>query len=394
MRVIKLGCYVSALERQHMEHFPSSFPRRSIVLLLAWLSLIICAQAQTVSNNTDQSWTVTTVVKGPGAPIRTIEKYSKSGSKTVYEKNEEVLGPDGYRPSFYIEKETDQEDATTTRSIQHSYRPDGSGRKQLVQVTEEEAKDLPNGESNVVRTTSKPTPEGDLQIVEREDVETRKGGPESQDTKSTIYRTNSAGKISDDLAPARQTFEQRKRGDNDHIETTKTTKWVDSGNGGLKLAEISEKVVKEEGENRTSEERVSLADFEGNLWEVSRTVVKDTQSHGQELETAETYSMDVPGKGRDGQFHLVQRVTTVRSGDAGRTTTERQTEQIDPVGLDLKVMTKTSDVVTSGPAGTEETKTTRARNPDGTFGVISVETSNSDKAPGTELQSSQSNQPQ
>ena len=143
-----------------MEHFPSSFPRRSIVLLLAWLSLIILAEAQTVSNNTDQSWTVTTVAKGPGAPLRTTEKCSKSGSKILCEKNVEVLGPDGYRPSFYIETETDQEDATTTRSIQHSYRPDGSGRKQLVQVTEEETKHLPNGESDVVRTTSKPNPGG------------------------------------------------------------------------------------------------------------------------------------------------------------------------------------------------------------------------------------------
>ena len=31
-------------------------------------------------------------------------------------------------------------------------------------------------------------------------------------------------------------------------------------------------------------------------------------------------------------------------------------EQIDPVGLDLKVMAKTSDVVTSGPSGTKRRK--------------------------------------
>jgi hypothetical protein len=367
-----------------MEHLPTSFPRRLVVLLLASLSSITCAEAQTVSNNTDQSWTVTTVVKGPGAPRRTIEKYSKSGGKTVYEKNEEVLGPDGYRPAFYIEKETVQEDATTSRSTEHSYRPDANGRKQLTQVTEEEAKDLPNGESSVVRTTSKPNPEGDLQVVEREDLETTKSDAESQATKSTTYRTASAGKTRDNPAPVRQTLEQRKRGDDEHSETTKTTKWVDSGNGGLKLAEMSEKVVKEDGENRTSEEHVWLPDSAGNLSEVSQTVVKGTQSHGQNVETAETYSADVPGKGRDGQLHLVQRVTTVRSGDPDRTTTEQQVEQIDAVGQDLKVLTKISDVVTSGPSGSEETKTTRARNPDGTFSVSSVETSNSDKPPGTE----------
>jgi hypothetical protein len=375
-----------------MEHFPSSFPRRSMVLLLACVSSILCAEAQTVSNSTDQSWTVTTVAKGPGGPLRTTEKCSKSDSKVLCEKNVEVLGSDGYRPSFYTETETDQEDATTTRSIQRSYRPDGNGRKQLAQVTEEETNHLPNGESNVVRTTSKPNPEGNLQIVQREDVETRKSGPESQETKSTTYRINSDGNVNGNMAAVRQTNEQQKRGDNDRIETTKSTKSVDSGKGGLELAETSETVVKQDGENRTTEESISRPDAEGNLAEVSRTVVKHTQSQGQNVETAETYSLDVPGKSRDGQFHLIQRVTTVRSGDAGRTTTEM--EQIDPVGLDLKVMTKISDVATSGPAGTEERKTTRARNPDGTFSVSSVETSNSDKAPGTELQSSPSNQPQ
>jgi hypothetical protein len=377
-----------------MEHFPSSFPRRSMVLLLVCLSSVICAEAQTGSNNADQSWTVTTVAKGPGAPLRTTEKCTKSGSKTLCEKNVEVHGADGYRPSFYTETETDQEDATTTRSIQRSYRPDGNGRKQLVQVTEEETNHLPNGESDVARTTSKPNPEGNLQIVEREDVETRKSGPDSQEIKSTTYRINSDGNVNGNMAAVRQTDVRQKRGDNDSTVTTRTTKSADSGTGGLGLAEISEKVVKQEGENRTTEESISVPDAEGNLAEVSRTVVKDTQSQGQNVETAETYSLDVPGKSRDGQFHLIQRVTTVRSGDAGRTTTEQQMEQIDPVGLDLKVMTKTSDVATSGPAGTEQTKTTRARNPDGTFSVSSVETSNSDKAPGTETQSSPSNQPQ
>ena len=279
-------------------HFPSSFPRRSIVLLLAWLSLIIFAEAQTVSNNTDQSWTVTTVAKGPGGPLRTTEKCSKSGSKTLCEKNVEVLGPDGYRPSFYIETETDQEDATTTRSIQRSYRPDGNRRKQLTQVTEEETKHCPNGESDVDRPTSKPNPEGNLQIVEREVVETTKSGPESEETKSTTYRINSGGNINGNMAPVRQTVEQQKRGDNDRTETTKTTKSVDSGKGGLELAEMSEKVVKQDGENRTTEESISRPDVEGNLAEVSRTVVKGTQSHGQNVETAETYSLDVPVRSR------------------------------------------------------------------------------------------------
>ena len=332
-------------------------------------------------------------MKGTGGPLRTTEKYSESGSTTLYERNVEVLGPDGYRPSFEIEIETIRVDATTTRSLQRSYSPDGNGRKQLTQVTEEDTKLLPNGDSAVVRTTSKPTPEGDLRIVECEFVETRSGGPESQDTLRTVYGIGGGGNVSGNPAPVRQTHEELSGGDNGQIETTKTTKLVDDGNGRLQLAEINEKVVRKDGENRTTEERISVPNSEGNLAEVSRTVVKETQSHSQFSETVEAYSIDVPGRSRDGKLHLIQRVTTVRSGDSSRTTTEQQIEQIDPVGQDLKVMIKTADVVTSGPAGTDETKTIRERNPDGTFSIISFESGKSDQASGIGLQASPSNQP-
>ncbi len=336
-----------------------------------------------------------TVVTGTGGPLLETEKYTKSGSKTLYTKNVEELGPDGYRTSYDIEKETVQQDATTTRSTERRYSPDGSGRKQLVQVIEEQTKHLPNGESTVVRTTSDPTPGGNLQIIKREVAETRNSGPESQEIETSTYLSDSGGgSSSGDLGPVWQTHEQQERSDNDHTKTTKTTELADFGQGGWKLSELREKVVKQDGENRTTEESVSRPDFEGKLSEVSRTSAHDRQSHGQDVETAETYSLDVPGRTRDGQLHLIQRVTTVRAGDAGRTTTEEQIEQIDPDGLDLKVMTRISDVVTSGPAGTGETRTTSVRNPNGSFSVTSTEELKSDQPLGIQPQSSPSDQSQ
>ncbi len=353
---------------------------------------MVSLAAQTAANNAEQSWTVTTVVKGTGSPVRKTEKYSKSGTKTLYTEHVEQLGPDGYQPSYDIEKETVREDATTTRSTARRYSPDGSGRKQLVEATEEETKHLSNGESTVVRTTSNPTPEGDLRIVKREVAKTRTTGPGSQQTETSIYLADSGDGISGNLAPVWQTQEEQKRSGND-LTKTSTTKLADFGSGGFKLAEVTENTVKQDGENRTAEESASRPDFEGNLSEVSRTVVHERQSHGQSVETAETYSLDVPGRTRDGQLHLVQRVTTtVRGADAGRTTTEQQIEQIDPDGLALKVMTRVSDVVTSGPAGTEETRTTSVRNPDGNFTVTSTEEVKSDQPPGIPPQSSPSNQ--
>jgi hypothetical protein len=60
----------------------------------------------------------------------------------------------------------------------------------------------------------------------------------------------------------------------------KRTLLIPDGNGNWQVGEVTEQTVKQDGKNRTTEERISRPDVNGKLSELSRTV-------GQETETAE-----------------------------------------------------------------------------------------------------------
>ena len=98
--------------------------------------------------------------------------------------------------------------------------------------------------------------------------------------------------------------------------------------------------------------------------------------------------MDVPGLARDGSLHLNQRVTTVQKKDSGGEITEQRVEQPnpgDPHG-GLQVRAKTKYTVLYGASGTQQTKTVQARDANGAFDVISVETRKSDQVPAAQVQ--------
>jgi len=62
--------------------------------------------------------------------------------------------------------------------------------------------------------------------------------------------------------------EQQKRGLNGELELMKTTSLRDA-NGGWDVYEVGEWTTKEDDGNRSTEERISRRDFEGNISPVS-----------------------------------------------------------------------------------------------------------------------------
>ena len=60
------------------------------------------------------------------------------------------------------------------------------GGKQLVEVIEEEKHSLAGGDSKVVRSTSDPDVNGNLQLIRRRIEETKKSKPNVEDTKTTV----------------------------------------------------------------------------------------------------------------------------------------------------------------------------------------------------------------
>ena len=367
---------------------------KSMISVILCVGSVLCARAQDAQpNNTNESWTATTQtsVDNPN-PSRTTESHVKSGNRSVDKQSVEVLGPNGrYLPDSETDKETVQVNATTTRTVERTYRWDVNGQRSLVQVTEEEARSSASGDAQVVRTSSNPDANGNLHVVQREVADTRKTSPDAEETKTTVYRSDGNG----GLNPSLRTQELQKRSADHRVEVKKTTLVPDSS-GNWEVGEVKESTINQDGRNRTSEERVSHPDSEGRLSEVSRTVGKETESAaGEKNNTVETYSTDAPGLAPDGSLHLNQRVTTVQKKDSSGKTTEQQVEQPnsgDP-NAGLQVSTKTKYIVLYGASGTQQTKTIQAHDINGTFSVVSVETKKSDQAPAAQVQIAPSDKP-
>ena len=359
------------------------------LLIAPMISVILCvgsaarAQAQDAQpKSVDESWTATTQTHVDNTnPLRTTENHSKSGNRSVDKQRVEVLGPDGrYQPGSDTETETTQVNATTTRTVVRTYGWDANGQRYLMKVAEEEARGSASGDVHVVRTTSSSDANGNLRVALREVADTTKRSPDAQETRTMVYLADGNG----GFTPSVQTRELQKRKAGDEVEV-KTTTLYPGANGNWQLGEAVEKTIKDDGKNRTVEDRVSRPDSEGEVAQFSHTLSKETETAPGEISnTVETYSTVVPGVAQDGSLHLKQRVTTVRNKSSDRTT--EQVEQPNPGNPTdgLQVRAKTKYTVQYAASGTQQTKTIQVRDTNGTFNLVSDETQKTQAVPPTQ----------
>ncbi len=348
------------------------------------------SDSQTVEEPT-KSWRATKDLKSDDLiperiPVRIIESHSQNGNRMLDKRSVEIRGTEGhFEPYQDVERETLTIDASTVRTTMRTFARDVNGRKALVQVTEEEKHIQSGNDSNIVRVTYNPNVNGRLQPVQREIVETKTISKGVEETNTTVMLTN----INGGLAPAFKTHELRKRAANDTVETEKTT-WLPDGNGKWQVSEVRQATARQEGTNRTTEERVSRLDSEGKLGEVSHVVSQDSEStSGDKRSVVETYSIDVPGTTRDGSLHLIERKTsTGSSSSTGEQATEQKVEQINPgdPGSGLRVSVLVDGKIVPGPAGEQSTVTIRGRDSNGNLGVVSVDTTKADRIPTIQFQ--------
>ena len=131
--------------------FATTLLAYSIFSVILCVGSAVCVRAQDAqANKTDESWTTTTQTSVDHAnPSRTLESHSKSDNRSVDKQRVEVLGSDGrYQPYYDTETETIQVNATTTRTVVREYRWDTDGRRNLLQVTEQESQSSPNGDTH------------------------------------------------------------------------------------------------------------------------------------------------------------------------------------------------------------------------------------------------------
>jgi hypothetical protein len=326
----------------------------------------VVAQTSDSRNAEDstKSWTATTDLKsddlGPQhVPVRITESHSQNGNRTVDQRSVEIRGTDGHLGPFQdVERETLTVDASTVRTTLRTFARDVNGRKALVQVTEEEKHTLSGDDSNIVRVTYNPDVNGRLQPVQREIVETKNIGKDLEEANTTVMLSS----VNGGLAPAFKTREVRKRAADDTVETEKTT-WLLDVNGNWQVNEVRHATIRQEGTNRTTEERVSRLDSQATLGEISHAVSKESEStSGENRSVVETYSIDVPGTAPDGSLHLVEHKTSTESLiSTGGRATEQRVEQIKPgdPGSGLRVSVLVDGKMVREPSGEQSTVTIR-----------------------------------
>ena len=354
--------------------------------------------AQTAdSQTTDQankSWTATTDFNRKNVnPMRMIESHRQNGNRTVDTRSVEIPGSDGHFEHYQdIERETLQVDATTARITTRTFCRDVNRRKTLVDVTEEEKHTGPGGDSKIDRITSASDLNGRLQPVRREIVETQNTDMDMEETNSTVMLADGNG----GLAPAIKTRELRKRAASDTVETEKTT-WLLDVNRNWQVNEVRHATTRQEGTNRTTEERLSRLDSQGKLREVSHVVVKESESASEEKRSVvETYSIDVPGTAPDGSLHFIERKTSTESlSPTGERATDKKIEQVNPgdPSSGLRVSVLVDGKMVPGPLGERSTVTIRARDVNGNFGIVSVDTTTSDRIPTIQVQQTPAGKP-
>jgi hypothetical protein len=384
--------------------------RASSVVIVSWVLVVIGAYylcpsafAQTSDSGTaeepSKSWTATTDLKSSDLapqriPVRIIESHSENGDRTLDKRSVEIRGSDGHFERYQdVERETLTVDASTVRTTMRTLTRDVNGVKALVQVTEEEKHILPGDGANIVRVTSNPDVNGRLQPVQREIVETKKIGKDLEETNTTVMLPN----VNGGLAPAFKTHEVRKRSANNTIESQKTTLLPD-GAGNWQVNEVRQATIRQEQTDRTTDERVSRLDSEGKLGEVSHVVSKESEStSGEKRSLVETYSIDVPGATRDGSLHLIEHKTsTEHSSSTGERATEQRVEQTNPgdPGSGLRVSVLVEGRMVPGPSGEQSTLTIRARDSNGKFGIVAVDTTKADRIPTIQVQQTPAKKPQ
>jgi hypothetical protein len=334
-----------------------------LLKFLTAISITICLSlaqwclAQDAAGN--KSWTTTSEQRDPAGtvnPIRTTQTHSESNGRIIDKTTVETLGPDGrYIPYSESERESVRVDANTVRNIERSYGTDPDGHRTLTQQSQEETRNLPDGEQKMVRTISDPDTNGSLQVIRRELVDSKQSGPGVRDTSTTVFSADGSG----GFAAAVQIQEREKQNPGGTLEFTKSTSLSD-GSGHWNLSEVRQGSIKRDGQSGIKEETVLRPDSNGKMSVAERTVSRQAASDGETRDTTETYSTNVPGQAGNDTLQLVQRESTVHRTTDGRQSTTRQVEtpSAGNPGDGLHLTQQAIDIVRPDGRGSAEQKAT------------------------------------
>jgi hypothetical protein len=354
---------------------------RSFILLLGIGG--ICQFASTQDTSKQQSWTTSSQLTDPNGtanPTRSTTTHTEVDGRSVEKTVVEARGPDGrYMPYSEIERESVRVNQTTMRNVERSYGRTPDGQRVLTQETREESRNLPDGEKKVSRTTSNPDGNGALQVVQRALIDSKQVSPGVRETKTTLFSADGGG----GLGPSMQIEERERKTEAGTVEITKSTSLAD-GAGHWTVSEVREGITRNGvGGPITKEERVLRPDANGKMAVAERTVTRQSQAGpGEQNQTTEVYSTNVPGQAGSEGLELVRRESTVqRTGASGAHDTTRRVEQTNPgdPGTGLRVTQEAIDIVRPGSNGTAaETSVVRSSDSNGHLNTVWIDIGHTD----------------
>jgi hypothetical protein len=355
----------------------------------------VCWAQNTPSN---QNWSSSNQQENPNGtanPTRTTESHSVVDGHIIDKITVETLGPDGrYVPYSITEKESVRVNNTTVRNVERSFGRGPDGERTLIQEKQEESRSLPGGDQKTVRTTSSPDANGALQVVRRETEDSKQLSPNVRQTNTTIFTPD----VNGGLAPTVQIEQRDTKGSDGSVQYTKSTSLAD-GTGRWQLSEVREGVTKPEGGQLASkDERVLRPDSNGHLAVVERKVTTETKSGaGEQRDSVQTYSTNVPGQAGDDSLQLVQRETTVQRKTTNGVRTTRQIEQPNPGDptAGLHVTEEAIDIVRPGSSGAaHENRTILTPDANGQMGQVWVDVGKTDNPSAVQVDTRSSAKPQ
>jgi len=357
--------------------------------LLSVAAMLLCAFAGWAQNSNDQSWRETSSQQSTSGnlnPLRSRESHTETDGRTVDKQAVERMGPDGrYVPYLDVERESVKVDADTTRTIERTYVRDPDGNRTLQQVIQQETRSYRDGEQKVTRSVSSMDANGALQVVRRENSDSRQISPNVRETKTTVLSPDLNG----GLAPVAQ-VQERETKTGEHSSRFKKSTLLPDGNGSWQVSEVREGTLQgEAGKDQVRDEKVSRPDGNGNLSVVERTVTKESAGAAGEMRhTTDKYAMDIPGTSSDGRLRLAERTVTVQQTNGATRQTMQRTQDANAANPwdGMQTTGETIDIVRPGVSGSSQQKTTTLSvDSKGSLSPVWVDTSKKDSQPAIQV---------
>ncbi len=349
--------------------------------LILFAAMALCAQDTAQSSSSTSDWENHA---GNTVPTRTRSSHTEADGRVLDRQSVQRLGVNGsYETYLDVERESVKVDASTIRVIEKRYGQGANGSRTLLQVSEEEVRDLPGGEQKVTRTVSNPDVNGGLQVAQREIEQSKPAGPDARETTTTLLRPD----VNGGFAPALRVERHETLDKQGNVVAFRNSTLAPDGGGRWQVNEVREGTLKgEPGQAKTKEERVLRPDSDGKLAVAARTVTRESESGGKKRQTTESFSADVPGTAPDSNtLHLQQRTTTTsETGADGGSRTVQEIEQRNPgvPGDTLGVEQRTIDIVQPGAGGSSsETRTIQMTGPSSGLTTVWVDTTRGQTSP-------------